>query len=305
VARIANVTATKLPQPDPDEAAFLRVVQGHGHDVLVSAWDDPSVDWASFDLLVLRSTWNYVQHVEAFRTWLGRDEVRARVVNPAPFVLWNLDKRYLAELAARGVPIVETVWVDRADATPSHELLRPFEDVVIKPIVSAGSFATARFSLDGEEAREAAVRFLDAHRAERAMMLQPYQRSIETYGERSLVFVAGELTHVMRKSPRFLSGPIEVTGPLPVSEPELALAKRVLEAAAASVGGAASELTYARVDVIHAEPTAAGPGATRLMELEITEPYLMFDRCLTGLAAMGRAIDSLAGSRAPLSRSSS
>jgi O-ureido-D-serine cyclo-ligase len=109
VARIANVTATVLPQPDPDEASFLGEVRRLGHDVVVAAWDDPSIDWASFDLVVLRSTWNYVHHVEAFRAWLRRDDVRARVVNPAPFVLWNLDKRYLAELASRGVPVVKTV----------------------------------------------------------------------------------------------------------------------------------------------------------------------------------------------------
>jgi glutathione synthase/RimK-type ligase-like ATP-grasp enzyme len=290
MGRIANVTATKLPQPDPDEALFVREVERHGHEVGVCAWDDPSVDWASFDLLVLRSTWNYVQHVEAFRAWLQREEVRSRVVNPAPFVLWNLDKRYLAELAARGVPTVETVWVDHATATSSAELLAPFEDVVIKPIVSAGSFATARFSLAAGETREAAAQFLDRQRAERAMMLQPYQRSIEAYGERSLVFVAGELTHVMRKSPRFMSGPIEVTGPLPASAKERALAAAVLEAAAAIVGGGTSDLTYARVDVIHSDDPRGGGGAPRLMELEITEPYLMLDRCPEALAAMGRAV---------------
>jgi glutathione synthase/RimK-type ligase-like ATP-grasp enzyme len=294
MGRIANVTATKLPQPDPDEALFLGEVRGRGHEVLVAAWDDPSADWTSFDLLVLRSTWNYVHHVDAFRAWLQREDVRARVINPAPFVLWNLDKRYLAELASRGVPIVETVWVDHSLATPSRELLVPFEDVVIKPIVSAGSFATARFSLGSAAEREAAVKFLDAQRAERAMMIQPYQRTIETYGERSLVFVGGRLTHVMRKSPRFLSGPIQITGPFSASEAERALAAQVLDAAAASVRLAASKLAYARVDVIPTDDAAEGGGAPRLMELEITEPYLMLDRCPEALTAMGAAVHAWA-----------
>lgn len=291
--RIANVTATVLPQPDPDEPLFLGEVRRLGHDVVVAAWDDLAIDWTSFELLVLRSTWNYVHHVEAFRAWLRREDVRARVVNPAPFVLWNLDKRYLAELASRGVPVVETVWVDSSVATPSRDLLAPFDDVVIKPVVSAGSFATARFSLQGEGDREAAAQFLDEQRALRATMVQPYQRSIEAHGERSLVFIAGELTHMMRKSPRFMSGPIDITGPLPASSEERAFAQQVLEAASACVGRLTSDLTYARVDVVQANDSRAN-GALRLMELEIIEPYLMLDRSPAGLTALGRAVHALA-----------
>lgn len=278
MARIANVTASTLPQPDPDEGLFVAAVRARGHQVEVVAWDDATVDWASFELAVLRSTWNYVHHLDAFRSWLARASTQTRLENPPAAVQWNLDKRYLRELAAEGVSTVPTRFVERDDATPSSDVLADLDDVVIKPIISAGSFATDRFRLTQPGERARAVAFLDELRSAREMMVQPYQRAIDEVGERSLVFVDGVFTHAMKKRPRFLSGPIAVEGPLPASEAELALAKRLL-------ARFESSLLYARVDVI-----ADATGGLQLMELEITEPYLTLDRCPLALDAFVTAV---------------
>lgn len=278
MARIANVTASTLPQPDPDEGLFVAAVRARGHQIEVVAWDDGAIDWASFDLAVLRSTWNYVHHLDAFRSWLARASTLTRLENPPAAVQWNLDKRYLRELAAEGVPTVPTRFVERDDPTPSSDVLAELDDVVIKPIVSAGSFVTDRFRLTEPGERARAVAFLDEHRAVREMMVQPYQRAIDEVGERSLVFVDGAFTHAMRKRPRFLSGPIAVEGPLPASREELALAARLL-------ARFESSLLYARVDVI-----ADATGGLQLMELEITEPYLTLDRCPPALDAFVAAV---------------
>ena len=272
------MTATSLPQPDPDESIFVEGLRASGHDVAVVAWDDASIDWSVFDLAVIRSTWNYVHHLDAFRTWLAQVSSSTRLWNPADAVLWNLDKRYLSELAAQGIPTVPTQFVGQEDEPPSSAILGAFDDVVIKPAVSAGSFTTDRFRMGefGERARAQA--FLDVHRQTRVMMVQPYQTSIDHEGERSLVFIDGKLTHTMKKRPRFLSGPIAIEGPIPSSQAEVELAARVLKRFA-------GRLLYARVDLV---PSASGD--LQLMELEITEPYLMLDHCSAALQALVSAV---------------
>ena len=88
------------------------------------AWDDPQADPAAYDLCVLRSTWNYAQRYDDFLAWV--DSV-PRLLNPAAIVRWNSHKSYL-----RGLP-VETV-------PTSFRRESPWEDVVVKPAVGAGSW---------------------------------------------------------------------------------------------------------------------------------------------------------------------
>ena len=72
-------------------------------------WDDPAVDWASYDLAVLRSPWDYPRPPGRVRR-LGAAGYRGWRTRPT-VVAWNTDKRYLAELATAGVPVVPTDWV--------------------------------------------------------------------------------------------------------------------------------------------------------------------------------------------------
>ncbi len=37
-------------------------------------WSDPSIDWKAFDLLVLRSCWDYHDRYETFVEWIGKME---------------------------------------------------------------------------------------------------------------------------------------------------------------------------------------------------------------------------------------
>jgi glutathione synthase/RimK-type ligase-like ATP-grasp enzyme len=259
---VAVATATALPEPDPDEPLLLTALSARGVSARAVAWDDGTVDWSSFRLVVLRSTWNYVAAHERFCAWADRVSEQSWLANPADVVRWNTDKAYLASLAARGVPTVPTRFVPRGSAASVASLAAELGavDVVVKPRVSAGSFATARFDLrcDGE----AAEAFLARHAAERAMMVQPYLRSVDEWGERALVWIDGELTHAMRKSPRFAGDDESVRGPLPIEDDERELALRAL-------APLAERLLYARVDVARGDD-----GRPRIMELELVEPSL-------------------------------
>ena len=66
------------------------------------------MDWASYDLVVIRSTWDYSWRADEFTAWAQKVAAVTRLANPAAVVRWNTDKRYLGELAAAGVPTVPT-----------------------------------------------------------------------------------------------------------------------------------------------------------------------------------------------------
>ena len=262
--RVRLATCLRLPEPDPDAPLLLDALREAGVDAEVAAWDDPGVHWAEPGVLtVLRSTWNYHLHLDAFLAWAAGVPA---LLNPLPVVRWNADKGYLGQLAAWGVPVVPTRYLARGAPADLAALLSDLRctRAVVKPRVSAASFST--YVLDAARLAEG-QQALDGVLAARDAMVQPYVRSVETTGERSLVFVGGALSHAVRKGPRFSGEAEAVSGPHPVAEDERALGERVLAAVQAHVH--APPLLYARVDLARDEQ-----GAPWLMELEVLEPSL-------------------------------
>jgi hypothetical protein len=279
--RVALATCKQLPEPDLDEALVLAALAKAGIDAKVLAWDDEGAPFAEQDLVVMRSTWNYYKHLDAFLAWATKTATATRLLNPAPIVAWNATKTYLAELEKRGVDVVPTELVMRGAARRVEDILRDrgWDEVVIKPLVSAGSFRTERFS---RGSLPAAQTFLDGLVVDRDAMVQRWMPSVETYGERSLVWIDGVITHAIRKTPRFAGGAEHVSGSeVPIAEDERAFAERAL-------GPLASELLYARIDMVR-----DGEGTLRVMELELIEPSLFFQQSESALgrfvAAVSRA----------------
>src|SRR5207253_10320166 len=93
-ARVALVTCTELADLDPDDRLLLDPLVELGISAEPAIWDDPAVDWDSFDLAVLRSTWDYALRRDEFVAWAAGVP---RLANHAEVVAWNTDKRYLAE----------------------------------------------------------------------------------------------------------------------------------------------------------------------------------------------------------------
>jgi hypothetical protein len=263
--RVALATTRALPEPDVDEPILLHALRAAGVDACVHPWEDGPAPEA--DLVVIRSTWNYLHHVDDFVAWARA--VGPRLLNPPELVAWNVDKRYLVELAAEGLSVVPTTIIEQGtqvDAATLRALVGGARAAVVKPVISAGSFLTQRFAaaaIDG-----ALVDLLNARLAERAMMLQPYVPSVETHGERALVHVDGALLHAARKSPRFDADAEDVRPAGLVGEAERRFAA---EALALGQRRTATPLLYARVDL-----ALDAHGAPMLMELELVEPSLFF-----------------------------
>jgi len=292
---VALATCKNIPEPDLDEPLLVGALERAGVPTRVLAWDDEAVDWTAPRLVVIRSTWNYYLHPHTFLTWANRQDDRLtnasdradwpdeRLLNPSNVVEWNHHKRYLRELAASGLPVVPTLWLRKGSTEDFKALFaeRGWNDVVVKPAVSAGSHRTSRLigpSFDIDAISEL-VATGDA-------MAQPYVSSVETYGERSLVWIDGEITHAIRKSPRFAGGNESVSEVMTIADDERRLATEVL--ARKTILGAP---LYARVDMVR----DAG-GAPMLSEVELIEPSLFLkqspaakDRLVSAIARRFRA----------------
>lgn len=263
MARIALVTATAALGTDEDLEPLMDALARSGISAEAPCWDDADVEWDAFDLAVLRSTWDYVPRYDEFLRWLDATEARVRVLNPSAVVRWSTNKRYLADLAERGVPVVPTEFYEPGGAPP--RLSGHSGELVVKPVVSAGSRDTMRHS----DARAAEQQALDLLAANRAVMVQPYLAGIDTYGETGLVYFDGELSHAFRKAPILaLDAPPtdEFFAPEEITPREpTAAERRVADTTIAGCGGA--DLLYGRVDLV------PGPdGQPRVLEVELAEP---------------------------------
>ena len=257
-ARIAIVSTRQLDVLDTDEELLLPELP----EGVVVHWDDPDVDWASFDVAVLRSTWNYTDHLDEFLAWATRISQVTHLVNPVEIIEWNTDKRYLGDLAARGIPTVPTLFVTPGDEVEPDAVAG---HVVVKPSVGAGSKGARLFDGDpsGALAHAAAL-----HAAGSTVMIQPYISGVDEHGETALIFLGGEFSHAARKAAILSRDMSWSTGlyadekvtPTTATSEELELAQRIL----ADLPG----LAYARVDLL---PSADGPV---VLELELTEPSL-------------------------------
>ena len=291
---VALATATPARGLDDDLAPLGAALTARGVAYRIADWDDPAVDWAAFALVVVRSVWDYPRRREEFLGWAGRVAARTALANPPGLLRWSSDKRYMADLAAAGVPVVPTAF-----AAPGEQMRWPDADeVVVKPAVSAGSLDTSRHLRARRD--EAIAHVARLHAEGRTAMAQPYLAAVEgERGETGLVFVDGAFSHAIRKGPMLVPGLAVVGGlyleedvrPATPTPAEHAVAATTL---AAIPGGAP---LYARVDLV---PDAVG--APVVLELELVEPSLFLAHDPDAAGRMAAAIAGLltSGASAPV-----
>lgn len=274
------VFATHAAHPDitSDDRRLADALERRGIRAEGVAWD-ADVDWAGYDAIVLRSTWDFHHRLPAFTRWLQRTEAAgALLVNSGRLVGWNLTKRYLEELKAQGIAIVPTHWLARSDAGTLSSLVAIaeahgwHEGIVVKPIVSASAHDTWIARGDDDAGDVARLRRSLA-RSTHGVMLQPFLSAIESRGEWSLIFITGVFSHAVVKRPA--NGDFRVqfehggTAQAHVAPPGLIRdAERVVRAAALATEHLPTDILYARVDGIEVD------GRLVLMEFEAIEPML-------------------------------
>jgi glutathione synthase/RimK-type ligase-like ATP-grasp enzyme len=279
---IAFATSTAHADLTADDRLAVAALELRGATVAASIWTDKSIDWAGFDSVILRSTWDYYDRADEFRAWIDRlDAIGARVWNPPPVLRWSMKKTYLRDLENAGVSVVPTIWLSKGDTPDLRTLLveRGWSEAIVKPVISANASRTWRVSTT-------TASDLDAQLADSLeicdVMVQPFIAEIQTRGEWSMMFIDGRFSHAVRKTPSAGDFRVQASygGQSIADEPS----REVLAAAMAVLDAAPSPWLYARVDGVE---TASG---FVLLELEMLEPSFYFEATTTGAARFADAI---------------
>ena len=265
--KVALVTSAGLAHPDIDLPPLVHELSNLDVEAEIVSWD-ADVDWSMYEAAIIRSTWDYHHRLDEFDHWLTEVATHTQLWNPVEVIRWNLDKRYLVDLAANGLPIVPSEFVDSRQPNWQQRVMSFGSDIVVKPAVGAGSHGVRRFTDDHDQAINYAHELIE-HR--QTPLIQSYLHDIDTYGEVGLVTAGGVLSHAFHKA-AILDGEPEwsgddhvvevITAHLP-SDQELALCERVLSVLPPTA--------YARIDLL---PTNDGPV---ISEVELIEPSLFLD----------------------------
>jgi hypothetical protein len=287
---VALVTQRDLPGWENDDAHLIGALSDRGATVHRPIWDDPAVDWARFDVAVIRTTWDYMRRRDAFVAWAERAAAHTRLMNRPPVIRWNTDKTYLRDLAEAGAPLLPTLWLHRGSTPDLRALLADtgWSRAFLKPQVGASAVDTLRFDVS-----PAGLQTASAHLArtlpDGGMLLQPYLPTVETLGELSAVYFGGAFSHAIQKIP--VPGDYRVQDdhgasdrPATLTADERALAAHIVALAQAHLG-LPEPLLYARVDFLRSEA-----GDLVLNELELVEPSLFFRHAPEAAARFAQAI---------------
>ena len=278
--RIALANQLNASEFAADDEHYLEALRQAGVDAQLAAWDDPGVDWASFDAVQVRTTWNYHEHLNDFLAWCRRVSALTHLENPAPLISWNAQKLYLRHLEASGIAIVPTRWFQQGTSLDEATLGSAVRALgahrgFLKPAIGANASGTLAFELEQDRAPVEACEHLSTAGKHSTMMLQPYLSSVEQSGELSLIYFAGELSHCVRKVPK--AGDYRVQDdhgatdfPAKPSSEALHLAQRCLRLIA-DLPFMTQSCLYARVDLM-----SGLDGRPCVGELELIEPSLFF-----------------------------
>ncbi|MBK9528637.1 MAG: hypothetical protein IPO41_10035 [Acidobacteria bacterium] len=244
-----------------DDDLAIAPLNDLGIAVETISWRQTARAWSDFEMVVIRTPWDYQSSPGEFLAVLGTIESVTRLENPLDIVRWNLDKRYLREMETRGTRIVPTIWDATYNATEFDRWLSEFQtdEIIIKPTVSATAEHTYR--LKNYDAS------LESVFAAREFLVQPFMPNIIAEGEFSLFYFNGEYSHAINKSPKMNDFRVQeehggIISEIQPDEIVMALGRETL----ATIG---RDLLYARVDFVR-----DGEGNFCLMELELIEPAL-------------------------------
>lgn len=281
MSRIALATSQELADLWAGDRLFLQELLRRGFPAAPVVWDDPKSDWDRWDVVLIRSCWDYHLKVDRFRDWLDRMAAGRLVINRPDLVRWNLHKGYLLDVARAGGRIPPTRVIARGESGTLHDHLQRagWWQAVIKPAISATGHNTRLVRGVPSEDDERVFRE-DISAGD--VLAQEYVPQVREHGEWSLVFFDGRYSHaaLKRAAPGEFRVHIEWGGTVESATPPAALVAQ----AQALMDALALDATYGRVD-----GTTVGEDLV-VMELEVIEPELFFDRDPMAAARLADAV---------------
>ncbi|RQO39366.1 hypothetical protein DBR39_10325 [Chryseobacterium sp. KBW03] len=250
-----------------EDTELINFLIHKGLDVVPTIWNDKAVDWSSFDVVVIKSPWDYHNHLHEFLNWLDNlEKLGVKVLNPVEIIQWNSDKHYLKDLAEKQLPVIPAEYIEKGSGFDNRFFAYFNTDkLVVKPCVSAGAQNTITVSKDNFNERSVEIETL---LKEQDYMVQPFVDEIKN-GEWSFLFFNGKYSHCSLKTPKkgdfrvqhYHGGSISYPVPDPLH----------IEQAGSYLKSLPQATLYARVDGVVIN------NSFQLMELELIEPYLFLN----------------------------
>jgi glutathione synthase/RimK-type ligase-like ATP-grasp enzyme len=278
---IALVTYSQYPKLTDSDCLIAPLILAKNIDVQAVPWDNPAINWQNYDLIVVRSCWNYQHHYAEFMRWLDLlDTQRCRVFNTTTDIRWNSDKLYLQDLAKKDIPIVPTIYLDGHQPIDLENIWfsSNWEQIVIKPSIGASAYLVSLFT---KKEISQAKKHLNKIFSDSNAIIQPFVSLIKE-GEWSIVFIDNEYCHAVRKIPQ--KGEFR-TNFRYHSHIECADLPNIVKTQVIEIyRKLGKDLLYARMDIV------LSGSEVMVMELELIEPYLFFDYYPGNAAKFAHAI---------------
>lgn len=268
--KYVNPTTTDwyIDQVLQEDGLVKSALEKLGYSVEILDWADQTVDWSQFKVCVFRTIWDYFHRFDEFTAWIDKVKTQTTFVNSIDQILWNVDKHYLGDLAAKGIPTVETHFIERNDQRDLGAILHEMEwsKTVLKPCISGAARHT--YKINSENVEEHETIFKELIKSE-AMMLQPFIESITSKGEVSHVVIGGKYSHSVLKKAK--EGDYRVQDDFGGSVHPYEANQTEKEFAELAAKACEPLPTYARIDVVWGNQNELLIG-----EVELIEPELWF-----------------------------
>jgi hypothetical protein len=280
--KIAFITCARKPDITADDDVLAGFLIEQGCSVQGIPWDTVNIRWNKFDLLVLRSCWDYHLRADEFTRWI--EFIKGNnipLLNTPDIVRWNMNKQYLFELELQGVTIPDGVLIAKnaSAQTVSRAIGMIYGDkLVVKPAVSATAFQTQVVTRERLVEDQSVISSLFGHGD---VIVQKFMDEITTAGEISMIYFGRQFSHAVLKQarPGDFRVQTEFGGTVRGFSPGTNLLRQT-----DSIMEKIPECLYARVDGLEVN------GKFILMELELIEPVLFFQQFPGAAQRMGRAV---------------
>ena len=266
--KIALLTCQKLPNLLESESQLIPEFAKYNIIAQAAIWNDKTINWQNFDILIFRNTWDYYEKQIEFDLWLSEIEnLGIKTLNSIAIINQNKHKFYLRDFEKLGIKIIPTIFIDKtndlnlASNIPSH-----WQQAVLKPAYSAGSYQTKLFAINNIQEINQEYKPI-ANQKE--LLLQQFMPEIKTLGETYFIFFNKQFSHAVNKKPINDDFRIQQQfgGIYKLVQPNL----EIIKEAQKIVNFFPDNLLYARVDAIIKDHELY------LMEVECLEPDLYFD----------------------------
>ena len=249
-----------------EDDTLLIFLKSKGYRITKEIWNDASIKWEEYELVILKSPWDYFDLIEDFYTWLAKlENLNVRLLNPIHIIKWNADKHYLQEIEKSGLKITPSIFIAKGDQINLVSYFEFFNtnQLIIKPCVSGGSKNT--FKVTSTNVDEVTAILTELIKNE-DFIIQPFLKEIEEQGEWSFLFFNGKFSHAVLKKAK--KGDFRVQASFGGTVHHQVPPSNYLNSAQLYVNQFAKDCLYTRVDgtIIN--------GEFYLMELELIEPFL-------------------------------